>query len=470
MDWEILIILLSIIILVSAISYAIYILRSLKSVMQPFSNYYVNFREDFKPDSETISGGKIKNNSRKECFAGNVPKIDDNPVRKTVYLNTNSTNQPINKQLNHSDNVYPENEEISIQVEDLKKKIYKLTGSDMDDQIVFTSSCTESFASIFHWISTFAPYSTVCGTSYDHKTVQENCELYNLDYDQNSLNNNSLPDNVSALVMTQVNPVTGEILEIERVLNMLSSYSFVSEISANFDITDETRLVQRRPLVILDATQSIGKLDILMHNHNPEIDIIVASLHKLGFAINFSGLLILNNRIKDAFVPLIAGAQQDGLRGGSYNMNSLVEHRDLLDHVDDINSRKSVWEKSFNFLTSHGLNVYKPKGRHLYNTLLVDTNNHCPLQLINDLAVKHGIYVGNKTACTNEENPKNKRKKQTKQKGGKINKSSHDLKPFDNAVRISFISPDAIDENSLTKIADEINKTLKENISLIESV
>ena len=123
--------------------------------------------------------------------------------------------------------------------------------------------------------------------------------------------------------------------------------------------------------------------------------------------------------------------------------------------------RKQEWQAGFDYLKSRGLNVYTPKGDHLYNTLLIDTNNHCPLEAIKNLADNHGIYVGNKTACANEINKKTGEVKVIKHLHGGA--ASKDLKPYDNSIRISFIEPGSLNKGALKAIADEISKAVEDD-------
>lgn len=384
-----------------------------------------------------------------------------NRGKREIYLNTNSTLRPIHGGFNQSDTMYPENIQSTQEAEAFKNKIRKLIGANPDDEIIFMSSCSEAMASVMHWISLTAPYGVICGTDYDHKTVQENAELYNLRYDKESLKQKVLPDLTAGIMLTHVNPTTGEILDIESYMNLLVQYKYIDELTDNEEIYGSDKLLQHRPVVMLDATQSIGKVNILMHGHKQPIDVVMASLHKLGFPLNFSGVLVLNSSIKDQYVPLIAGAQQDGKRGGSYNMAPLLNNFKLLDHKDPMLSRQDAWQSAYDYLRSRGLNVYKPKGHHLYNTILIDTNNHCTLETIKNLADKYGIYVGNKTACANEINKKTGEVIIHRHMNG--GNKSDNLKPFDNSIRISFVDPGTLDKRALKVIADEITKAIEKD-------
>ena len=81
----------------------------------------------------------------------------------------------------------------------------------------------------------------------------------------------------------------------------------------------------------------------------------------------------------------------------------------------------------------------------MYNTFLISTGENCSLGYINTLA-KEGIYIGNTSACKNEEIMDGK-KKQKKVTGGSTN-------PFENAVRISFRNENELNDETVNKIVE----------------
>ena len=177
------------------------------------------------------------------------------------------------------------------------------------------------------------------------------------------------------------------------------------------------------------------------------LNAVFFSLHKLGAPIG-SGIFVLYDPTH-TYKPLIAGKQQDGLRGGTYPLDIVLNNASVLDEMDDFNSRKQSWQSAYDKLTAAGLHVYKPTGNHLFNTLLIDVHA-CPLAIINSLAEK-GVYVGNVSACANET------EKKKALKGGDA-ESEKTYAPFERSIRVSFKKP-----NELTDpILDLIIKTVKQ--------
>lgn len=367
------------------------------------------------------------------------------------YLNCNSTLNQINGALNYSDSLFPETQQQQKELEEVKNKIKSICGANKNDTVIFCSSCSEAVATLMHWAAKLNPYGTVIGSDFDHSVAKDNAENYGLKYEK-TLDSPNLNDNAGVIFLTHVNSATGEIMPINKYLKNLGTYSFLQDHGYSDEI--EGKVLQYRPLVCLDATQSLLKEPINMNNVKDgmlPIDVVVASLHKIGFDLNFSGVMVISKRVKNSFVPLIAGAQQGKDRGSSVNFEPIIASSYLLDHFDDRSKRKQKWQESYDYLTGKGLNVYKPKFDHLYSTLLIDTNNKCTLETIEKLSSKHGIYVGNKSACTNDKYKQNIN-------GGTIVSEGQKLKPFDNAIRVSFMDPKALDNATLDIIAEELLK------------
>lgn len=402
-------------------------------------------------------------------------------MAKHYYLNDSSTAYNRTNEFNLSDSLYSENIEAKKKIRVLENKIKKLVDAPNNAKVIFNSGATESIATCLHWVSVLNPYGVVVGSGYDHSAVGDNCSVYNINYKQidlNKIDKVQLDDRTSALFLTQVNGKTGEILPMDKIISNINTYTYLRHDQSNPDdfYGINKKILQFKPMVFLDATQSITKEPIKMKEWG--INAVFWSNHKIGGSIG-RGVLVVSSTIDYPFIPLIAGAQNHSMRGGSISGSLILKDANIYDNVDDINKRKTQWLASYEYLKSKGINVYKPKNRHLYSTLLLDIGNKCPFSILSKLS-KEYIYLSPKSACTverklNEEeleqdewsklyNEEEKMDKMIEQglyntsiipnvKGG--NKKHND---FDNALRISFTDGQQINGEVLSKIVEAINE------------
>lgn len=377
--------------------------------------------------------------------------------QKRYYLNTSSTNYPITHELNMSDVLYDENIKARKDVENLEYNIKKQIGASETAHVIFNSGATESIATCIHWAKCINPYSIVVGSKFDHSAVKENSKLYEMDYVQLNTADALINDKAGAIFITQVDSKTGEIFDMNTFLKNIRSYQYLTELDSDYQNFTYRNLLQTRPLMVLDATQSMMKLPIKMAEWG--FDAVFWSNHKLGGQMG-RGVLVIDDK-HHKFYPLIAGSQNEGRRGGSLSTNLILRDADIYCHNDDINKRKKYWTAACEFLEQKGVKVYKPKGRHLYNTILIDTQDKCPYAILSELS-KCGIYLSPKSACMAEKqlNDTNGKmidnKKNNKVVGGNENK---ELQPFDNAIRLSFTDGKQFDGFALNTIAKTITES-----------
>ena len=298
-------------------------------------------------------------------------------LNEPIFLNSNATH----KSFNTTDIAYIEVEQMM--TEDYYVKLFlqnRLGVNVHNPKIIFTSGATESLVTCLNWIKHYYPNRSIIGTNYDHSCVKVNCENLDLDYeiiDLEELSNENSMKNVSTAVITSVNPETGEILDYE--LEDINKFEFV----------------------LFDISQAIGKLTLDFSQVESDYGIYF-SLHKIGGRKN-CGVLIVNDR-NHKFKPLIAGSQQEGLRGGTYDLESCLElPRYVMEYekLYDRNRYKELWFKFYEELKEY---VVVPTNNHLYNTLLLDFKNvDCILSKIG-LLNEHRIYVTAETSCLTKKN------------------------------------------------------------------
>lgn len=362
------------------------------------------------------------------------------------YLNVNSTAATKTGYLNPSDLGYPKNIITRKEKERLFVRIKELVNAPINAKVIINSGATESIATCINWAKRYNKYGYILGTTFDHGAVETNALNMEMRYKQ--VKNFHSEDNVSGVFLTHVCSKTGEILPED----LLSYRRYLKKRKNDFSSDDS---VDYKPLVFLDATQSITrvKIDMELNRYNA----VFFSLHKIGGPLN-TGILIIDEPKNRPFIPLIAGEQNQGMRGGTLNETAVIENESIFKmSKNTIDSRVEKWNEMAKLLEENGIEYYKPKNEHLYSTFLINTHTHeCPLNYVNKLA-KEGIYVGTPSACANE---KTYAETQQKIEGGRLEERTPgkggDLTSFkttpETLLRVSFHDKDEINAEAMKKI------------------
>ena len=347
------------------------------------------------------------------------------------YLNVNSTLAPRTGYYNPSDLGYTNMRILRNEKERTFNEIKKFVNAPENSKVILTSGATEAIATCINWARKYNRYGAIYGTPFDHSAIKENAENQEMKYAQISDANKIT--NASAIFLTHVNSRNGEIMD-DGMMTIANRIRSSASINPEFNASDII-VLPYEPLVFIDATQSITKIPIDMSATGANA--LFFSLHKIGGPMN-EGILIVNEPKDKPFVPLIAGAQNDGMRGGTLNEAAFVENRDIFEYEPAPETRAETWNKAVKKLEDKGINVSKPKGEHLFNTIVIRTDE-CPLAAIDSL-YKKGICVGTLSACENE---------RMLTGGAEVDKT----------IRISFMNSDELDEKTI----DTIIATIKNN-------
>lgn len=358
------------------------------------------------------------------------------PKKMSNYLNYNSTGLiGGNRLFNSSDTAYEEVHNIRREEAMVKRYIKELVNAHDDTHVIFTSGATESMATVLNWVKNYNKYGIVYGSNFDHNSIILNCQNQDLKYSTINFkhiikNKSSLPNDASCIFLTHVSPHSGEIIPMNELSEKMD-FTYLGELHDDNDENVEI-IRQYKPLIILDASQSIGKTKIDMKAW--DLNAVFFSLHKLGGKMN-CGVLLIRDDIERPFKPLIAGKQQNAMRGGTYDVYSYLDFKELYNnYVDSFDHKqcKKTWKKAHTAFKKAGLDVYEPEYNHLYNTILIKTKV-CSYDMIKELS-QYGIYVSGKTAC-----------------------DSLDKSDKESNLRISFINGD-ISNKTINKIIEVINK------------
>ena len=325
-----------------------------------------------------------------------------NDYKMSAYLNYSSTNATRTGVYNSADMAYPPVIDIRKNYIQACNYIRKYVNAHNHARVIINSGATESIANCIWWARDYNPEGVILGSANDHFAVPMNCENMDMMY-LPELTNPVLPDNTSMIYLTHVDGKTGNILNIENYMkNVFNKYSFMNDKNNGGDIKMDKRFTRQiRPIIAVDVTQSITKIPIDMQKW--KVNALFFSLHKLGGPMGM-GVLVIMDTYEDCFTPpfkpLIAGYQQLGMRGGTWDMEEFVNvHRCIKDN-DNKNKRKNKWVEGYEKLQELGLKVVQPDKNHMFNTYLIETEG-CPMGIIHTLA-REGIYVGNASSCSNE--------------------------------------------------------------------
>ena len=328
-------------------------------------------------------------------------KYNDNKM--SAYLNYSSTDATKTGVFNTADLAYPPVIDIRKNYIKACNYIRKYVNAPTSARVIINSGATESIANMVWWAKNYIPNGIIVGSDYDHSALPLNCANMSVPYAP-ALKNPVLPDNVAMLYLTHVDGKSGNIMNIDNyVNNVLKKYTFMNNPgTTSVQMNDDNKFLrQNRPIIAVDVTQSITKIPIDMQKWGANA--LFFSLHKLGGPMGMGVLVVMDvypDRYCPAFKPLIAGYQQMGLRGGTWDMEEFVNaHRCITDN-DEKNKRKNKWVEGYEKLEELGIKLVKPEANHMYNTYLIEVPG-CPLGVINALA-RQGIYVGSASSCSNE--------------------------------------------------------------------
>lgn len=223
----------------------------------------------------------------------------------------------------------------SLYASNIKNKIYNCRVNIASfigakpEEIIFTSGASESNNMAIRgwddeiWLSTYKK-SNIITTPIEHKSILELLENGNLG---------------STVHYCRVNEFGGiDYDSLESLLNscysknepvLVSIHMANNEIGTWQDIRKISELVHRYNGVLhTDATQAFGHIGIDVESLG--IDMMSCSGHKISPVLRGIGFLYKRNGIK--IQPIIYGAQENGLRGGTENTYGIIGLSKALEH------------------------------------------------------------------------------------------------------------------------------------------
>lgn len=146
----------------------------------------------------------------------------------------------------------------------------------------------------------------------------------------------------------------------------------------------------------VDLTQAIGKTQIDLSKY-PNIKLACASGQKIG-GISGCGILYIKEECQHHLEPLIAGAQENGLRGGTYNVPAIVAFGEAIEETTK-NMSKDIHYKS-KILNEIAKRIKKLKVEYKIHTNVMNiTFNNISAATAVELFNKFGFNVSAGSAC-----------------------------------------------------------------------
>ena len=188
-------------------------------------------------------------------------------------------------------------------IENCKTTILSFLGADRDDLILFTSSASESNSTVLK------SFETCLTSSLEHKSIY-GLNKSHIGVDKlGNINNDELSKMCREASLTSDN----YLVSIQGANNELGNVQHISTIS---------KIVHNNGgFYHCDATQLIPYVRVKVKELG--IDALSFSGHKIGCPKGI-GVLYLNKDIAKHIKPLIYGAQEYGLRGGTENLPYIV--------------------------------------------------------------------------------------------------------------------------------------------------
>ncbi len=329
-------------------------------------------------------------------------------MNRFVYLDNNATTklnsdikatlQPyLDLQFGNPSSIYEHGTKIRKIVEQSRKQCAELVNCNPSN-LIFVSGGSEGNCSAFNSaINKYPSKKKIITTKVEHSSVLEYCKLlekkgYNvvyLDVDENcKIDLKQLEkqvDNNTCLVSIQfANNEVGTIILTDEVVN------FVAKLKNKYNFEFH-----------IDCVQGLGKVEINVQKLNA--DYISFSGHKIH-CIKGIGMLYIKDTTN--YVPLIAGHQEFGLRGGTENVLGIVALGEACTHIKQNFLTLQTKLKEINQylekqLLSCGAIINAVKVERIPNTTSVTMQNISGNEIMFKLE-KYGICVSTGSACNSE--------------------------------------------------------------------
>lgn len=330
-------------------------------------------------------------------------------MNRFVYLDNNATTKLservrekitpyLNLQFGNPSNLYNFGKQVKQEINLAREEIAKFINCKSDD-IIFTSGGSEgNCAAINSAIRQYPNKKKIITTKVEHASILEYCKLlerqgYNIVYlDVDSKGQlglqsleKELDENVACVSTQFANNETGIIFDIDKIKNIIEKkkklYNFVWHI---------------------DCVQALAKIPLDMQTLNA--DICSFSGHKIH-APKGCGFMYVKQ--PNTFVPLIAGHQENNLRGGTENVIGILAMGESIKEIsENFDKNLNIIINLHSYLEEElekikGISINGKKSPRLQNTTSAVFENKNGNELMFALE-RYGICVSTGSACNSQ--------------------------------------------------------------------
>ncbi len=330
-------------------------------------------------------------------------------MNRFVYLDNNATtkisdeirlamSEYLNLQFGNPSSLYQHGAKVKQKINEARENLAELLNADSKN-LIFTSGGSESNCAAFNSAIRQNPdKKRIITTKVEHSSILEYCKmLENLGYDVVYLNvdencnistdelKNAVNDNTCLVSIQLANNEVGTVVLNDDVLKCVKALK-----------------KQYKFLFHTDCVQGLGKMPIDVKRI--DADFMSFSGHKIHCPKGI-GLMYVKN--PKAFVPLIAGHQEFGLRGGTENVLGIVAMGEASKHImNNFNTIQAILIKTRDYLEQKlseisGLNINCKNALRIPNTTSVTFKDLDGNQMMFALE-KFGVCVSTGSACNSE--------------------------------------------------------------------
>lgn len=253
------------------------------------------------------------------------------------------------------------------------------------DEIYFTSGCTEANAWAIDGFKKSHPDSQIISTTIEHSSIDDNPVIEKLI----TVNKDGYVDlNNLQEVYENVWDPESTLWVVQHANNVIGSIQNLKQI----------RSILKEGYLFVDAAQTFGKLPIDVKAM--KIDMLSASARKIG---GMAGVGFLYISSECEISPLLYGAQENHMRGGTYNEIGIGTFGVALDELD--RKENLVIKSRRNFLIDEllkikGVSLIGTRSDRLPGTILIRIEgSELGSQALVGILDTHGFMVSTDSAC-----------------------------------------------------------------------